>query len=485
MPFVADSDRKSSYKLPPTTIRDKLVSQDARRNKRRAQRVDSARQLDIFADLTLGESDDENAEDEAEGFTIAPTSVAQYAPMLSQGAVEAPPSVLDTSNVVSAIEIEAPAEASGSTVNVSPNRSKKNRPGKNKRRANKNKASKWADRCMYAELLEMNVDVPWDLAHDVDDGIPDGLPRDLETGWVAVAPVPAGKRCLAVTQQSAGVSGVVPNTMLRSRLLGKGLLARFPSALPPLTVLDCILDSRWRENGILHVLDVVKWKGQDVADCEAGFRFWWRDTRLSELADSPPPPTINFLTVQSPESISNPSTTPPATKYHFPYPTSFLPVPYHSNTTLMNLEQEVIPAAKTWREVNVSIPIDSTPSASGGMEIEPLDSTSPFAFASQQQSATLAPSSSGGTKPLISLVPASARIEPDGMLLYVSEASYEPGTSPLSSWVPIRGYDTHGDGPVAKEGPLDLFQRLIRRRISRQIVSGMSQMGIVDIEMET
>ena len=63
-----------------------------------------------------------------------------------------------------------------------------------------------------------------------------------------------------------------PNTTLRSRLLGKVLIQRFPSVLPPLTILDCILDNKWRENGILHILDVVKWKGQDVSDCEASFR---------------------------------------------------------------------------------------------------------------------------------------------------------------------------------------------------------------------
>lgn len=51
------------------------------------------------------------------------------------------------------------------------------------------------------------------------------------------------------------------------------LLPRFPSSLPPLTILDCILDVDWRTNGILHVLDVLKWKGQDVADCETPFRF--------------------------------------------------------------------------------------------------------------------------------------------------------------------------------------------------------------------
>jgi snurportin-1 len=93
--------------------------------------------------------------------------------------------------------------------------SKKKR-GKNNSKRRANKASKWADRCMYAELLEMCTDEPWSRG-DIDDAYGntfedyervDGLPRDLETGWVAVAPVPVGKRCLAVTQQSAGVAGV-------------------------------------------------------------------------------------------------------------------------------------------------------------------------------------------------------------------------------------------------------------------------------------
>jgi hypothetical protein len=65
----------------------------------------------------------------------------------------------------------------------------------------------------------------------------------------------------------------VPNTSLRSRVLGKSLIVPFPSKLPPQTVLDCILDTNWRDNGILHVLDVVQWKGQDVGDCETPFRF--------------------------------------------------------------------------------------------------------------------------------------------------------------------------------------------------------------------
>jgi hypothetical protein len=34
---------------------------------------------------------------------------------------------------------------------------------------------------MYAELLEMSEDNAWDMS----DSTPDGLPEDLETGWVA------------------------------------------------------------------------------------------------------------------------------------------------------------------------------------------------------------------------------------------------------------------------------------------------------------
>ena len=76
----------------------------------------------------------------------------------------------------------------------------------------------------------------------------------------------------------------------------------------------------------------------------------------------------------------------------------------------------------------------------------------------------------------------AASIQPDGLLLYVSEASYESGTSPLSSWIPITGYDKDlgkekdpeeeekeradvnmdGEkGSSGKEGPLDLFQRFV------------------------
>ena len=71
---------------------------------------------------------------------------------------------------------------------------------------------------------------------------------------------------------------VVPNTVLRSRLVGKHLLPAFPSVLPQNTILDCILDQNWTQNGILHILDVIKWKGQDIGDCETLFRWETRFT---------------------------------------------------------------------------------------------------------------------------------------------------------------------------------------------------------------
>ena len=62
----------------------------------------------------------------------------------------------------------------------------------------------------------------------------------------------------------------------------------FPSPLPPQTVLDCILDENWHDNGILHVLDVISWKGQDLADCETPFRqvFLTSSRLLQEAHDS-------------------------------------------------------------------------------------------------------------------------------------------------------------------------------------------------------
>ncbi|CAK5284448.1 unnamed protein product [Mycena citricolor] len=270
---------------------------------------------------------------------------------------------------------------------------------------------------------------------------------------VTVAPVPVGKRCLAVTDQSLGVPGTVSNTALRSRKLGKLLMPRFPSTLPPMTVLDCILDGNWRENGILHILDVIKWKGQDIGDCETPFRFWWRDTRLQELPSSSPP------SIRHNAEASGGLEQSPSTAYRFPYPTTFAGIPYHADTSMSSLATAIVPLARCNRAISVQIPV--LESEEEGMSVDVPKSL--------QLTATQ-----------------SAQVASDGLLLYVSEASFEPGTNPLSSWVPLRNYDAdqHGQdtgtqpevstAPV--DGPLDVFARLIQRRIA-----GMSSVAM-DVE---
>lgn len=194
--------------------------------------MDSSRQLDFFADLSLAEHSDEEVhdgdaieDDEAPADPrLAAASVAAYASLLQAGCandtVEMLPEPSNFTHPVSHIQeppistdpIDLPAQFES--------KKPRRRGGKNshKRRAEANKASngnkykagssQWADKCMYAELLEMNGDEIWDATGHKDQGVSDGLPSDLEHGWVAVAPVPKGKRCLVVTHQSAGVAGV-------------------------------------------------------------------------------------------------------------------------------------------------------------------------------------------------------------------------------------------------------------------------------------
>ncbi len=173
-----------------------------------------------------------------------------------------------------------------------------------------------------------------------------------------------------------------------------------------------------------------------------------------------PPPTFQFIA--GPSASPTTSTTIPhsssqtRSRYSFPYPTTFIPVPYYSSTSLAELDMQIIPAARSVRPVSITLPAlthsfapkaaSSATADAGGMEIEPIFETPNI------------------TPPTAS----TAIVQPDGLLLYVAEASYEPGTSPLSSWIPIQGYDEHshdGEIPVAQSGhpssPLDLFQRSV------------------------
>lgn len=149
-------------------------------------------------------------------------------------------------------------------------------------------------------------------------------------------------------------------------------------------------------------------------------RFWWRDTRLAELPRFAPPPTAGFqfqfsLATMSDGGVSTaaaaatapstPSAGGAAGTYTFSYPVSFVPVPYHTDTTAAALCTTIIPAARAPRMISVVVP---------GPVVLP---SAPYAM---------------------SVVDAATCVEvhSDGLLLYVAQAAYESGTSPLACWVP-------------------------------------------------
>jgi snurportin-1 len=157
-----------------------------------------------------------------------------------------------------------------------------------------------------------------------------------------------------------------------------------------------------------------------------GYRFWWRDTRLSELVSLPSRSSTSEVLFDFTPSSSTQS----HPQLVFPYPTVFLPVPYHLDLSLISLLSTIIPRSRSLRHLTIQLP--SHPDMScvpggvdSGMEVDHQESIRPET--------------------------ATAKIQPDGLLLYVSQASYEPGTSPLSSWVPIKAYEDKSGSP------LDLF----------------------------
>ncbi|KZT35299.1 hypothetical protein SISSUDRAFT_1035655 [Sistotremastrum suecicum HHB10207 ss-3] len=373
--------RRESFKTPPISGEQ---SQQSRRQKaleeqkrKRERRVEGSRHhIDLFSKLSLGP--DPLSEDEDGEVEIVREGVAGMASML-------PPAVPEASMEVETTD----AQSVGSTST------------KRKKNRKKKKSNQYADRCMYAELLEMNG---MDLQTMSDNGIPD----DLQVNWIALAPVPRGKRCLALTHSSAGNPGTVPTT-LHSRVRGSTFLT-FPSPLPPDSILDCILDVCWHDNGILHILDVIRWHGQDIGDSEANFRFWWRDARLQEMKPVIPP------------APSQPSDN------KFTYPTNFLPIPYYIPLPFQDFLQRVIPLARASRVVNIRVPnIVPTPGDDGAdMDLDlPRDRLDEMSC------------------------------ESDGLLLYDAQASYESGTTPLSLWVPAKPLDGE------YESRLDILERIL------------------------
>jgi snurportin-1 len=115
------------------------------------------------------------------------------------------------------------------------------------------------------------------------------------------------------------------------------------------------------------------------------------------------------LSELNPVSSTATPNTPTTSKLrlNFPHPTSFIPIPYHPDTSLSNLISTIIPCARSPRIV--SIVVDPSYVSNDSMQVDALlcDATMPV------------------------------EVKSEGLLLYVSQATYEPGTSPLSSWIPI------------------------------------------------
>jgi snurportin-1 len=144
--------------------------------------VESERHIDLFADLNLGLSDNENGDNDDPD--VVRDGIARLAPLL-------PRSDPDPASVPSREYNAAELFSAGAQ-----------RKGWRKKgtKSSIKKTSPWANKCMYAELLEMQETDQWA-------GGDDRLPSDLESGWVALAPVPVGKRCLAISHQGGGTTG--------------------------------------------------------------------------------------------------------------------------------------------------------------------------------------------------------------------------------------------------------------------------------------
>lgn len=153
--------------------------------------------------------------------------------------------------------------------------------------------------------------------------------------------------------------------------------------------------------------------------------FWWRDTRLSELVSLPSQLHGSRVFPHSTSSSSPLASTPQL----FSYPTTFLPVPYHLDLSFPALLSTVIPLSQSVRQWSIRLPSPSGQAREPDVDME-IDQIS--------------------REPPETSV---AEIHPDGLLLYVSQASYESGTSPLSSWVPLISYVEDC------ESPLRLFER--------------------------
>jgi snurportin-1 len=152
---------------------------------------------------------------------------------------------------------------------------------------------------------------------------------------------------------------------------------------------------------------------------------------MSELPAFPPSNATSFSSHQ----------------YQFQYPATLLCIPYHMDLTITHLVNTLIPMSRSIRHIPINIPVQ-TQLESDAMDVE------------------------RGSTVHVDLIREDASIKSDGLLLYFAQATYEPGTSPLSLWVPAKvPTDDREAQPTASahtfistpEAPLDVFERYIKK----------------------
>jgi snurportin-1 len=162
-------------------------------------------------------------------------------------------------------------------------------------------------------------------------------------------------------------------------------------------------------------------------------RFWWRDTRMQELLAKNPNTISDFVWATAQPNGEGATISSTA----FPYPMTFVPTPHHPDMSLPNLLSVIIPMARSPRTISI---IPRRPSLSSNIEGE------------MEVDAQSIVGTGGGEVQRIEV-----QVQSEGLLLYFGQARYEPGTSPLSTWVPIQF-----EGVAV----LDLFERCVPRYFS-------------------
>ncbi|GAA5939094.1 uncharacterized protein JCM15063_004422 [Sporobolomyces koalae] len=231
------------------------------------------------------------------------------------------------------------------------------------------------------------------------------LPADLDSAW-RMSVVPVGKRCLAATTTDTNGK----NTILYSRVAGRAL-GRFHSSLPG----DCLLDVIWdKAQSILWVLDTCKWRGQYIVECEADFRAFFTISKLSELD------LQCYYSDDNNDSIDS-------TGRGGGRPLLILPCPTYSAP----LTSQVL------------APILSSLSNPSHLTISTID------YRDRRRTRQV-----------------TVEMRSSGVLLYVREAHYESGSTPLVNWVPCEEDATLPDGGGGGgQGDVNKLLKLVQSRV--------------------